>query len=482
MSIGAQGIPFHIQQLIAPSKTSNTMLIDCWDKLSVAEQIEIIKSINMAPDTSTYYGDMYLERLATCIIEKSCIYVKYTFLSMAKHSFRNNNDIFILVMSDRSPIISHMADHDFSMIHCTFSDESIRDFYSFPHEKRLSIVRNSFSSEPIAMVLDYALKNEGTCHSVQELCDIASEYLLCDGFQYYFNTITWEEDDALIQLGFYNGLSNLWQLVPRAPFQLASVLLQHLPPCYDNTYLSHGVVDFLQIDVVLAAKYFFRNDVCDATTRHHVFFNATDWQLRLAAASRCLNLSLDDFTKVLSYPIDVRNEMIAFLLQYDTQELAIANAIFDLLYTLNPRTNSVEQARIWFNKRFDDKSNEYYDDEVIYLRIYRMAHLISVNKNGLDNSDIEPLLHDITIYGDAWATFQNYLKFYISTSAFNFIHVCPEASRLEWKSCHQFARELLPAEFLTTSAATLKTSIITDDASLSVKHGGLLSAIKKIFS
>lgn len=441
-----QETSFYIEQLVTPTKTMNSMLIDCWDRLSISEQINIINRIDMDQGSPSFYGHLHIEQLTVCIMQSSCVLVKSVFINKAQQSSMRLTEIMKnAIVIDKSHIVKAFAEEDaFHLDHCVFSEESICQFFLFRHEKRLAIVRNAVFGESIAKILSYAISNDSIHVPVHELADIASEYLLSEKFK------AWRDDYWLATEGdttfFADGLTKLWELVPSAPFPLARILVQYLPPFYgfcdrDNVLFS------TKIDKELVKLYLYRKDVFNNSARHHFFLNSDDVFLRLAASSHNLELDFDEFGKVLSSPEDDKIDMLQGL-AYNThaQPLAIANALFDLLSADYKLKNEAERARILFNDRLESISLSSYDEEVKHLRIYRMAHLIAVNTRGLDNSDIEPSLRRITVYGDAWATFMNYFRLFHPT--FDFVSFCPGASKL-MQYPGFFARKPLPAEILS---------------------------------
>lgn len=325
-------IPQYLEEIASCTPAGVHALIESWDGLSTESHILLLKNLELQVVQTSYDREAHVifktlegQRWINKIYEKAILsanaYVRY----LSARFYRYHSEIsgrgtaweqslapdeksfYDRVQNDKSPLVR--------FVYCKWNSKE--NFWDLPHEARLSVAcRGFWSPSDIIKIIKDALEQKIFGNAVSDfelyqiLAGVISERFINDYTGRSKDSHSYYAEKEDIERG--KNMEALWALVPQLPISSAQLLANRLPTA-SGEFVGIGEVikeDFYEkLPEEIQKTILYRKDFAlphwtlDRTYRKKIFFNSTNDELRRAAASCNLDITYDEFDKILKLPI-----------------------------------------------------------------------------------------------------------------------------------------------------------------------------------
>lgn len=419
-------VPALIAEMVQPTPSGITKLLAAWDGLSAETQILVLSKFDEIPAPPHL-----LRRLHVKALDSDNAYIRY--LAARKLNFRRSTTdedkaLKERIENDPDPLVRFSLLEDPSTLSVMY-DDAFKDadsFFALPQPARLAKIRliiggGQWIAAIIAEAVDKQLK-DGTVSEL-ELYEILADYLTKPSFRERYTDIG-ATYDGYNEYSKGTDIESLWELVPKLPGSLSALLIENLPEASGlKSEIPEGVLDALtdtQLEILLSRK-----DIRLKELRKKLFWAAGITRERLRSAAVRVNFQIenDDFASILAKPPSERVAILEDLAMMASDlRLCVFDAIHDCLFEsdVSPLGGDYEYAifaRDKLRKRLTELKDWERENELLDLRIYRLAHRAmpwDSKKEGTAPSGVLEFLADKIVAGDTWATFMAFAEAWMS--------------------------------------------------------------------
>ena len=415
-------VPAFVEDLMQPTPSGIRKLLAAWDGISPETQMLILSKFDEVRAPPHLIRKVYIKAL-----DSSNAYVRY--LAARKFKFERSlteeeRVIKGRIENDPDPLVKYALLENPSSLSVMY-DDAFKDadsFFALPQEARLAKLRlivggGKWIAGLVSEAVDRHLK-EGIVSEI-ELYEILGDYLTKPAFKERY-TNGQQTYDGYNEYTKGSDIESLWELVPKLPASLSTLLIENLPESSGlKTEIPKEAIDAMtdhQLELLLS-----RQDIDLKELRKKIFWEDSDRNAKLRSASIRVNFSLDndEFARILTKPVKERIQILEDLgMMARDLRLCIYDAIHDALFAsdASPFGGDYEYAllaRDQLKTRLRELEDWERESELTDLRLYRLAQSTvpwDSSKTGSSPSGVFEFLADEIVAGDTWATFMAFSK------------------------------------------------------------------------
>lgn len=406
-------LPEYLWDLLAPTPHGNAKLLAAWDGLTTESHMRVLSALKIAT-----YPQHLAKRVMEKALESPNAYIRYLAANEIVQGGEDDEKAAILekrIAADKHPLVKYCLAE--SVTHIP------QAFFALPQQARLAQIRRlgiGDGNKSMASLITFALENlieKGEVSEI-ELEEILTDYICRPLFKDRCQK-DWLHYDGFLAYRTEEDLLSLWELVPKVPEKISYVLLQHLPPLPNYFQdIPESVLDHLTSHQLFTLLE--RPDIELREFRKQIFNRQNDSEdlVRSMAVVYHFHLTYEEFSDILKKP---EKERIPLLLDLASYAMDLRLVFYQVLHDILEKNDTDywecgEPAKREFErkvKNLEELKEWEKKSEMTQLKLYELA------KNAVPWNETESgylpkgkleFLAGLTVPGDTWQTFRNYVE------------------------------------------------------------------------